>query len=317
MTGRAWHCRSAWAAAGVALALMAASCATVQTPPDVAEKLRALGRVVNGPATAEVFAARVLEREPYANVKIDRDRRYGPDERNLLDVFVASDSAAAPRPVLIFVHGGGFVGGARRVPGTPFYDNVMLWAVRHGMVGVAMTYRIAPRDRWPAGAEDVALAVQWTRDNIAAHGGDPARIFILGHSAGAAHVADYLAQPRFQRVPGSGLVGAMLLSGAYRVAQPLVVPAYHGTDASRYAEQSSLPGLLATPVPLFVGSAEFDPPPFAEQAVALVDALCGAGRCPASAVFAGHNHMAQTYSLHTDDRVVSEALLKFMRAKTN
>ena len=306
--------RTAWAATGTALALLTASCASVQTPPDITEKVRAIGRVVNGPATAEIFAARVLEREPYANLKIGRDLRYGPDDRNLLDVFVASEAAPAPRPVLIFVHGGGFVGGARRVPGTPFYDNVMLWAARHGMVGVAMTYRIAPRDRWPAGAEDVGLAVQWTREHIAAHGGDPGRIFILGHSAGAAHVADYLANPRFQRVPGSGLAGAMLLSGAYRVAPPLVVAAYHGTDASRYAEQSSLPGLLAVKVPLFVGSAEFDPPPFAEQAVALVDALCGAGRCPDSAVFAGHNHMAQPYSLHTDDRVVSEALLTFMRA---
>ncbi|MCJ0764911.1 alpha/beta hydrolase [Variovorax terrae] len=294
-------------------ALMAASCATVQMPPDAAEKIRAMGRVVDGPATAAIFAPRVREREPFANVKIERDARYGPAERNLLDVFQPTEAAAAPRPVLIFVHGGGFVAGARRNPGSPFYDNVMLWAVRNGMVGVTMTYRIAPQNTWPAGGEDVGLAVKWVHDNIATHGGDAKRVFILGHSAGAAHIADYLAKPRFQRVPGSGLAGAMVLSGAYQVAPPLVVPAYHGSDASQYTEQSSLPGLLASSVPLFVGSAEFDPPAFAEQSTALVDALCKASRCPASAVFADHNHMAQPYSLHTDDRVVSEALLKFIR----
>ncbi|MBI2771942.1 MAG: carboxylesterase family protein [Burkholderiales bacterium] len=303
---------TALAAMAVMAALVTASCATVQMPPDAAGKVKALGRVVNGPATAEIFAPRVLEREPFANLKIERDARYGPAERNLLDVFQSTD-AASPRPVLVFVHGGGFVAGARRSPGSPFYDNVMLWAVRNGMVGVTMTYRIAPQNPWPAGGEDVALAVKWVHENIATRGGDPQRVFILGHSAGAAHVADYLASPRLQQVRGSGLAAAMLLSGAYQVAPPLVVPAYHGSDPSRYAGQSSLPGLLASTVPLFVGSAELDPPPFAQQSVDLVEALCKASRCPASAVFADHNHMAQPYSLHTDDRVVSEALLKFIR----
>lgn len=302
----------------VAAALCCAACSTVRMPPDVQEKVAALGRVVNGPATAAIFAPRVLEREPFAGVRTLRDARYGPDARNLLDVFSPESTGlaadATPRPVLVFVHGGGFVAGARRNPGSPFYDNVMAWAVRHGMVGVAMTYRIAPTDTWPSGGEDVGLALKWIRDNIAAQGGDPARVFILGHSAGAAHVADYLTHTEFQPEDGPGLVGAMLLSGAYEVAEPLVVTAYHGSDPAKYAAESSLPGLLVTKVPLFVGSAELDPPAFAEQSLRLIDALCKASRCPDSAVFAGHNHMAQPYSLHTDDEVVSASLLKFMRA---
>ncbi|MDB5873268.1 MAG: alpha/beta hydrolase [Ramlibacter sp.] len=302
-------------AAMAVAALMAGSCANVQMPPDAAGKVRALGRAVNPAATSDIFAPRVLERAPYANVKIESDVRYGPSDRNLLDIFEPTQAAASPRTVVLFIHGGGFVQGARRTPGSPFYDNVMLWAVRNGMVGVTMTYRLAPQSPWPAGAEDVGLAVQWVNEHIAAHGGDPKRVFVVGHSAGAAHAADYLAHERFQRVPGSGLAGAALLSGAYQVGPPLAVPAYYGTDPSRFAEQSSLPGILATKVPLFVGSAEFDPPAFAEQAVLLVDVLCKASRCPASAVFAGHNHMAQPYSLHTDDRVVSDALLKFIRSR--
>ncbi|MES2184603.1 MAG: carboxylesterase family protein [Pseudomonadota bacterium] len=307
--------RKLLAPTAVAAALCCAACSTVRMPPDAQEKVAALGRVVNGPATAAIFAPRVIEREPFSGVRTVRDVPYGPAERNLLDVFAPADASGAPRPVLVFVHGGGFVAGARRSPGSPFYDNVMLWAVRHGMVGVTMTYRTAPKDTWPAGGEDVGRALQWVRGNIASQGGDPARVFVLGHSAGAAHVADYLAHPEFQPAAGRGVAGAMLLSGAYQVGAPLVVPAYHGSDPAKYASESSLAGLLATKVPLFVGSAELDPPAFAEQSAQLVAALCKASRCPDSAVFAGHNHMAQPYSLHTDDQVVSEPLLKFMRAQ--
>ena len=84
------------------------------------------------------------EKEPYPGVKIERDVKYGAADRNLLDVFTpATDSSV--RPVLIFVHGGAFVGGNKRGPGSPFYDNIMLWAVKNGFVGVNMTYRLAPQ----------------------------------------------------------------------------------------------------------------------------------------------------------------------------
>jgi triacylglycerol lipase len=152
--------------------------------------------------------------------------------------------------VLVFVHGGAFVGGNRRTgPGSPFYDNVMLWAVQHGMVGVNMTYRLAPQNPWPAGPEDIGLALRWVQRNIEARGGDPARVFLLGHSAGASHVAAYVAKPE---LPGSGalrLAGAMLLSGVYRITPDLVAQmptyaGYFGPDAGKYAERSSLDGLL-------------------------------------------------------------------------
>ena len=112
---------------------------------------------------------------------------------------------AAARPVFMFVHGGGFVRGNKRAPGSPFYDNIMLWATRNGMVGVNMTYRLAPHTvALPAGQEDLAMAVRWAADNAAAHGGDPNRIYLMGHSAGATHVAIYVGasgvpRPRRQR----------------------------------------------------------------------------------------------------------------------
>src|SRR6266481_3429148 len=50
--------------------------------------------------------------------------------------------------------------------------------------GVKVNYRLAPQAMWPAGAEDLADVVQWVSANIAARGGDPARIYLMGHSAG-------------------------------------------------------------------------------------------------------------------------------------
>ena len=144
--------------------------------PDLAKNLSAMGRIIDPAATAALYAP--LHRlPPYPGVRIARDLHYGPAERNRLDIFTAEPAAAAAQPVLLFVHGGGFVGGDKHDPGTPFHDNIGAWAARQGMVGVTMTYRLAPQAPWPAGAEDVATAVRWVRDNIGEHGGDPARLY--------------------------------------------------------------------------------------------------------------------------------------------
>ena len=74
------------------------------------------------------------ENEPYKDIVLTRDHRYGGHERHRLDVF--QPKAAGLLPVFVFVHGGGFVRGDKKNPGTPYNDNVPLWAARHGMVGV-------------------------------------------------------------------------------------------------------------------------------------------------------------------------------------
>jgi acetyl esterase/lipase len=195
--------RSAISCAFAVFALAAATSANSQTnpmPPDIAAKLVEIGRVVGPEKTAPLYAP-LQEKEPYVGINVTRDIKYGPGERNLLDVFLP-EGAAGPPPVLVFVHGGGFIRGNKRTPGTPFYDNIMLWAARNGMLGVNMTCRLAPQSLWPAGAEDVAAGVRWVRNTIASHGGDPERVFLMGHSAGATHVASYLAFPQFHGPKG-------------------------------------------------------------------------------------------------------------------
>ena len=296
--------------------------ASAQVPPEVAEKLKSIGPVINPPATAPLYAARIVEKEPFAQTHVERDIAYGKNERNLLDVFRSSKPADKPLPVLVFVHGGAFVAGNRRTgPGSPFYDNVMLWAIRNGMVGVNMTYRLSPKDPWPAGAQDVGQAIRWVHDNIAQRGGDPTRIFLFGHSAGASHVAAYVAKPEFHQVVGSGLAGAMLLSGgAYNVTPELVAQlstysGYFGTDPDQYAPRSSLDGLMATSVPLWVGAAELDPPQYKAQGELLRQSLRKAGIKFGSADFSAHSHMSEAYSIHSDDQSVGNALLSFIQSQ--
>ncbi len=87
--------------------------------------------------------------------------------------------------------------------------------------------------------------MQWVADNIAARGGDPARVYLMGHSAGAVHVASYVSHPEFHRVKGGGLAGAILVSGIYDLTAGTAGDperAYFGADPSRYAERSSLQG---------------------------------------------------------------------------
>ena len=127
-----------------------------------------------------------------------------------------------------------------------------------GFVGVNTTYRLAPQSPWPAAAEDLGAVVQWVADNIAARGGEPTRIYLMGHSAGAVHVASYVAHPEFQKVKGGGLAGAILVSGIYDLTEGAPgdpEKAYFGSDPSVYAERSSIRGLQATKIPLMIAGA--------------------------------------------------------------
>ena len=194
-----------------AIAALIASTAAAQQAPmseDLAWKLLELGRTIDPPKTAALFAP-MQPMEPYQGVKTEREVKYGPAERHLLDVFTP-EMAAPARPVLIFIHGGGFLAGNKRAPGSPFYDNVMLWAVNNGFVGVNATYRLAPQSPYPAGAEDLGAVVAWVASKIGERGGDPARIYLMGHSAGAVHVANFMSRTtcRIQSFTRSGMAAS-------------------------------------------------------------------------------------------------------------
>jgi triacylglycerol lipase len=295
---------------------------TEQLPPDVIAKLTGMNPAITPELVSDSWALLkpFHEKAGYAAPKISRDHKYGDHERQRLDVHTSGTEDNAP--VFVFVHGGGFVGGDKHVPGTPMYDHVGAWAVRNGWVGVTITYRLAPEFTFPSGAQDVAAAVDWVRENIASYGGDPTRIVVAGHSAGCVHVATYIAGKASAGQHGGsqeGVRGAGLLSGFYQIPDGAdrgeLEVIYFGGRPS--AEVSSLPGLLDTDVPLIFAVAERDPE-FSHAQIAGLSAAWFArkGTVPNVVFSEGHNHISQIGSIGVDDLALGAQLARFVNRVT-
>lgn len=78
----------------------------------------------------------------------------------------------------MFVHGGGFTGGDKHLPGQFTNDNLMKWAVDQGMVGVSINYRLLPDHMLPDQLDDARDALASVANNVASYGGDPNRMFL-------------------------------------------------------------------------------------------------------------------------------------------
>jgi acetyl esterase/lipase len=138
---------------------------------------------------------------------------FGDDPRLKLDVWVPEKPSDAPLPVVVFFYGGGWVSGERAD-----YGFVGRAFAARGFVTIIPDYRLVPNVRFPAFVEDGARAVRWVQENIARFGGDPARIHLAGHSAGA-YIGAMLSLDRHYLAnagvkPGS-IRAAAFLSGPY------------------------------------------------------------------------------------------------------
>lgn len=283
--------------------------------PEIRAQLQALGAELS-PAmiqsTRDVMAALLPPRDE--SVQVERDLRYGTDERNRLDLFRKGKPSAAP--VLVYVHGGGFVMGDKTSPGSHFFDNVGQWCAQQGWIGVTMTYRLAPAHRWPSGPEDMARAVAWLRDNVARYGGDPQRIILVGQSAGASHVAAYVAHPRFHPAGSAGLAGAVLVSGVFDLSvQPpnKYKEAYFNDDGAAIAAAASIEGLVSSSVPLLFTVSEFDPRDFQDQALLVAQAWHAKRRSyPPMAYLAGHNHLSPAQSIGSSEDCLAGYIAAFV-----
>jgi triacylglycerol lipase len=290
--------------------LCSTGAALAQVPPEIAEGIRKIGPIVATPGTAKLYAPLFAgQKEPYPNVMVTRDVAYGPDPLNKLDVFTSGSGGG--KTVVVYVHGGGFERGDKRQPNSPFYDNIMLWLTRQGMVGVNMNYRLAPKNVWPAAHEDLAAAVRWVQQNIAQYGGAPDRLALWGQSAGASLIAGYLAHPQFYGPKGHGVKAAVMNSGFYENDRG--GSAYFGNDPKELAERSSTEGLKKVAIPLFMSHTEVDLLDAIREADAADKALCDAGRCPIYPVFKDHSHISQGYSVGTADTSVSGPILQVLR----
>ncbi len=292
-------------------------------PADIAERLRAMGHVFNPEVVAETYALYnpLIAKAPRDGIAVERDVSYGPHARHVLDIHVPEQRPDGAMPVVVFIHGGGFVRGHKNYdPEQPdmAYANIANYFARHGMVGVNATYRLAPEYQWPAGVEDVGAMVWWLRDNIAGFGGDPDQIFLFGQSAGAVHAASYLFLPKLHCAPGSGVAGAALFSGVYDVAGMPgdTAKAYYGDDPMEYAARSPINGVENSAVPLFIVIAEYDPPMMELQGIDLLQRVARRdGHSPRFARLKGHNHLSEALHLNTGEESVGPELLDFVRTR--
>jgi acetyl esterase/lipase len=172
--------------------------------------LAALG----GCSAASVLNAAVSRK----NFQVEDARAYGSAPRQKLDVYMPTasrtpTSASHGRPIVVFFYGGSWQSGSR--------DNYLFVGAAlasRGFIAVVPDYRTWPETAFPGFVDDAAVAVRWTRDHAAEFGGDPSRIFLMGHSAGA-HIVTllatdgrYLAAQQMSKRDLSGVIG---LAGPY------------------------------------------------------------------------------------------------------
>jgi acetyl esterase len=314
-----------------ALALTAATPAWTQDKyqldPDIAAQLRAIGPVVKVPEAAKIFLP-LQEKAPKDGVKHTDNLAYGHDPLQKLDVYEPATRPAQPMPVLIYVHGGGFMRGDKTNNGkSPFYANLGYWFARHGVVTVLANYRLAPKDPWPAGAKDMAGIVAWTHAHIADYGGNRKRIFLMGESAGASHVAAYALEKRFQPLAGPGLAGAILFSGLYDPAyETKSAPRfggngpgapnenYYGKDTSHYPMRATMKHLTAPKLPVLIVYNELDPVNMQVEAGMLFGELCERNKdCPSLLWVPGHVHGSAMFTVNTQDEWMANKLLDYVR----
>ena len=282
-------------------------------PREIQSRNREIGAVIDPQATAETYRDAQRMFGP-ADVTVSAELSYGPNEQHLLQVYGGinrNPPGGGGAPVIILVHGGGFGGGSLAS---------LAHVARHfaglGFITVNMTYPLAPEYTWPSGAESVSLAVDWVRTNIGRYRGDAAGIYLLGHSAGGNHVANYVFRPSLSAPGGPAVAGAIVASPALELDPLAPAPdyaAYFQNELIPWAEIRLLDNIEAASVPVLITVAEFDPTPFYQGTARLYARLVDDfGVNPRLRQIPGHGHISYITAVGTSDRVFIEEALDFI-----
>ena len=227
---------------------------------------------------------------------------YGSDPRQKLDLYTRPGLKGAP--VLMFVHGGGWsFGDKKAVNALPGF------AERHGFLLASAGYRMAPDVNARGEAEDVAAAAAWLMDHAAEHGGDPHRLFLMGHSAGAHLVALVGVDAHYLGAHDhdpSQLAGIIPVDGAgYDAPLQMEQAANRPRLSKMYQSGFGQEAAALSPTLLVKKGGHYPPfllfhverrPDSREQAHKLADALTGAGGKAAVVSAPNETHMTINHS---------------------
>jgi len=252
------------------------------------------------------------------DVTVKRDIAYGAHERQQLDIYLPADGTTQ-RAALLFAHGGAFLDGHRNRT-DEIYANVLHFFARHAIVGINIGYRLADAARYPGATEDIASVVAWTHAHAVELGIAADRIFLMGHSAGAAHTGSYVYDVRCQPAAGPGLAGHLVVSGRVR-AETLPenpnaqkVATYYATkDATVLADLSPVSHVGMNSIPTFIAFAQFENPLIDVHCLELAHRLAQAKRrAPPLLWLRGHNHTSMIAHINTAEDHLGRAMLDFI-----
>jgi acetyl esterase/lipase len=210
------------------------------------------------PATPAAVEAspRSFEIDKRADIAYRTDKDADP-ERHKLDVY--APKGQKDFPVLFFVHGGTWRSGSKNL-----YVAIGNAFAQTGIGVVIPSYRLSPKVQHPAHAEDVAKAFAWTHENVARYGGNPDRIFAMGHSAGGHLVSLIATDPIYlkaEKLTPDAVRGVVAISGVYRIYHdvPLFNPIF-GKDEEVCRKASPINHISGNHPPFLIayGDKDFD-----------------------------------------------------------
>lgn len=242
---------------------------------------------------------------------------FGDEPGQVLTVSRPDDPGRGLRPVVIFIHGGSWAKGH-----APDYAFVGRNLAAGGYIGVSAGYRLVPGGEFPAMLEDGAAATKWVVDNIADFGGDPSRIYLMGHSAGAYNAIMLALDPRWLDDAGvspAAIRGAIGLAGPYDF-----LPLDSESTINAFGEAADLSATQpitfarkdAPPLLLLTGDADTTVRP--RNSITLAKAMTDAGQPTEVRQFPGMSHSAIVMALSRPfegDRAVKYALYDFLEAQ--
>lgn len=286
----------------------------------------------------------------FASVKIMYQRVELPESRILKDLPYVEGAGADPKkhkldlylpskpkdhkdwPVLVFVHGGGWETGDKTfdVAGADIYGNIGRFFASRDVGTAVVNYRLLPTVPWQDQIRDVAKAVLWVRRNAAKYGGDPKRLFLSGHSAGAQLAARVALDPEPLKSLGSSrniVSGVIALSGAgYELSEQDVAASRgdrksyyakrfaNGDETDAWAKEVSILRFVdknAPPFLILYGSAE--PKALIQQSEMLSERLQAAGASVTLKIIPHRDHVQTVLTMSRDEGETTKTVLSFIQ----
>ena len=278
---RSWSHSNCIAAAWLAIVAMAGAC----SPLSVYNAL--------SPADAAALPAAL-------------DLAYGRDKRQRLDVYIPAIKPKSA-PIVVFFYGGSWSSGRKQD-----YEFVGKALASRGFVTIVADYRLVPAVRFPDFLDECALATLWAYTNAAKYGGDPSRLFLLGHSAGAYNAAMVALDGRYLEALGSRtsiIRGAALLAGPYDFL-PLDVSATIAAfgQAKALPETQPITFASAAAPPMFLATGADDTTVKPRNTRALADSLQAGGRPATVRTYPGVGHVSILLALSLPFRAKAPVL---------